>query len=301
MTIENRFRNGISSDAMSAPTASRTPVEEEFSLPLFIVTVVVSMAGICALFWLLAPESLWHTQVNAPWWTFVVAFLAVTVINAFAEFFFHRYVLHKPVLSVLSRFYKQHTLHHSLTRITRRRTSSGRELPYVENIYPITQPEQKEASFFPWYTMAVFAAAITPILVLLSLVAPMFPWFSAGYAALACSLVLYEVFHAIEHWPFEKWAPLVENKYFGWMWRHIYSFHLRHHAVIDCNEAISGFFTFPLPDLVFGTWINPKTLYVDGGGWEPQDFRSPTPYAFIRWCDAACDRIVKARRAKARE
>jgi hemolysin III len=285
---------------MSVSKAPRAPVEEKFSLPLFIATVILSLAGIVLLLRWLAPENVWHAQWTAPWWAFLVAFLAIKVVNAFAEFFFHRYVLHKPVLPLLSRFYKQHTLHHSLTRITRRRTASGRELPYVENIFPMTKPEQHEASFFPWYTLFAFAAALTPVLVVLHWVAPQFPWFSAGYAALAASLVLYEVFHAIEHWAFEKWAPLIEHRQFGWMWRHIYSFHLRHHAVIDCNEAISGFFTFPLPDLVFGTWINPKTLYVDGGGWEPQDFRSPRPYAFIRWCDALCDRVVKARRARAR-
>jgi len=286
---------------MSASSASRAPVEEKFSLALFIFTVIASFIGIGVLFWWLAPSALWQAQWGAPWWAYIVGFLAITTVNAFMEFFFHRYVLHKPVVPILSRFYKQHTLHHSLTRITRRRTASGRELPYVENIYPITQPEQHEASFFPWYTLPVFAACLTPLLVLLQWVAPMFPWFVAGYTALAASVALYEIFHAIEHWAFEKWAPLVENKYFGWMWRHIYSFHLRHHAVIDCNEAISGFFTFPLPDLVFGTWINPKTLYVDGGGWEPQDFRSPTPCAFIRWCDSASERLVKARRARARQ
>lgn len=70
--------------------------------------------------------------------------------------------------------------------------------------------------------------------------------------------------------------------------------------MIDCNEGISGFFTFPVADLVFRTWINPKTLYVDGGGWEPQDFHSPNPIAPIRWLDRWTDERVKARRARAR-
>lgn len=275
-------------------------VEEKFSLPLFIVTVAGCLIAILAVLWLLAPSSVWETQWSAPWWAFLGAFLVITLFNAFVEFFFHRYILHKPVVPFLSRFYRQHTLHHSLTRITRRRTASGRELPYVENIYPITQPEQHEASFFPWFTLPVFALVVTPLLALLTWAFPVFPWFVAGYVALAASLTLYEVFHAIEHWAFEKWAPLVESRYFGWMWRHIYSFHLRHHAVIDCNEGISGFFTFPVADLVFRTWINPKTLYVDGGGWEPQDFRSPNPIAPIRWLDRWTDDRVKARRARAR-
>lgn len=285
---------------MSQSTAKREPVEEHFSLPLFIVTVLASLAALIVLLRLLAPASLWEAQWNAPWWSYLLAFLAIKVVNAFFEFFFHRYILHKPVVGFLSRFYRQHTLHHSLTRITRRRTPGGRELPYVENIYPITEPHQHEASFFPWYTLIAFGAFMTPLFIVLHWIAPGIPWFVAGYAALAASLILYEVFHAIEHWDFEKWAPLVEAPRTGRLWRHIYSFHLRHHAVIDCNEAISGFFTFPLPDLVFGTWINPKTLYVDGGDWEPHEFRSPRPCAFIRWCDAFADRVVQARRARAR-
>ena len=80
----------------------------------------------------------------------------------------------------------------------------------------------------------------------------------------------------------------------------MYSFHLRHHAVIDCNEGISGFFTLPVFDWVFGTFILPKTLFADGTEWQVGEFKSPRPYAFIRWCDARADAIVKNRRAKAR-
>jgi hemolysin III len=82
------------------------------------------------------------------------------------EFFFHRYVLHKPVAPFLSYFYKQHTHHHSLTRITRRRTPGGLEVNFVENFYPILEKEQKEASFFPWYTFVIFAAILTPFFAL---------------------------------------------------------------------------------------------------------------------------------------
>lgn len=187
-------------------------------------------------------------------------------------------MLHKPAIPLLSRCYRQHTLHHSLTRIARRRLPGGREVPYVENIYPMTEPEQGEAAFFPWYTLAVFAVLVTPLL----------------------ALILYEVFHAIKHWPLEKWTPLLEHPRFGKIWTHIYSFHLRHHAVIDCSEAISGFFTFALADLVLGTWVSPKTLYADGGDWDAAEFKSPRPRAFIRWCDRVADRLVARRRQRAR-
>src|SRR5581483_1894077 len=124
----------------------------------------------------------------------------ISLFNCFVEYFFHRYVLHKPVVPFLSRFYRQHTKHHSLTRIAKRRTPEGREVPFVENIYPVVEPEQGEASFFPWYSLAIFSLVVTPLLILGQWLAPSFPWFFSGYGALAFSLTLYEVFHAIEHW-----------------------------------------------------------------------------------------------------
>ena len=284
---------------MSDLSPSRGRVEEHFSLPLFLFTIAVSLGALAGLLKLVAPDAVWQIQVTAGIWRFAVAFLAIHLFTAFIEFVFHRYVLHKPVVTFLSRFYKQHTLHHSLTRIGKRYTSAGREVPFVENIYPVTKPEQGEASFFPWYTLAVFAVVTTPLLALLQWVAPSFPWFLAGYAALAFAMSLYEIFHAIEHWAFERWEPLIEHRTFGWFWRKVYSFHLRHHAVIDCNEAISGFFTLPVFDWVFGTFILPKTLYTDGAEWQASEFTSPRPVALIRWCDQKSDALVKARRARA--
>jgi hemolysin III len=275
-------------------------VEEHFSLPLFLFTIAVSLVGLAGLLWLVAPASVWQAQVATTLGRFAVVFLAISMFNCFVEYVFHRYVLHKPVVGFLSRFYRQHTLHHSLTRIGRRRTPGGREVPFVENVYPVTEPEQGEASFFPWYTLAVFAGVTTPLLALGHWVAPSLPWFFGGYAAIAFSLTLYEVFHAIEHWAFERWAPLIEHPRMGWFWRKVYSFHLRHHAVIDCNEAISGFFTLPVFDWVFGTFILPKSLYVDGSEWKQEEFVSPRPYAFIRWLDRKSDELVVKRREQER-
>jgi hemolysin III len=282
---------------MSSPNSAH--VEEELSLPLFFTTVALSLAALLGLFWLAAPQSVWLAHVSAGPWQLLTAFLVMHLFTCFVEFFFHRYVLHKPVVPFLSRFYRQHTLHHNLTRIGRKRTPGGREIPFVENIYPIVEDHQKEASFFPWYTLAVFGLIVTPILALLQWLMPSIPWFFGGFAAVSFSLILYEVFHAIEHWEFAKWAVLIENPRWGWFWRKVYSFHLRHHAVIDCNEAISGFFTLPVADFVFGTWIFPKSLYTDGGEWEASEFTSPRPCRFIRWCDQASEEIVRNRRLRA--
>ncbi|MEO6245467.1 MAG: hemolysin III family protein [Opitutaceae bacterium] len=280
--------------------AAQTPshVEEHFSLPLFLLTIAATLAGLAGLIRFVAPEALWSAQLSAGVAPFIAAFLAIHLLTCFFEFLFHRYVLHKPVVPFLSRFYKQHTLHHSLTRIGKRYTPGGREVPFVENIYPVTQPEQGEASFFPWYTLAIFSLAVTPLLALLQWIAPGIPWFFGGYAAIAFAVTLYETFHAIEHWSFERWAPLIEHRHFGWLWRKVYSFHLRHHAVIDCNEAISGFFTLPVFDWVFGTFVLPKSLYTDGSEWTATEFTSPRPVALIRWCDETSDAMIKRRRAR---
>ncbi len=284
---------------MSAHPTPSGRVEERFSLPLFLFTVAVSLGGLVILLKLVAPDTVWTAQVSTGAWPLVAAFMAIHLLTCFFEYFFHRYVLHKPVVPFLSRFYRQHTLHHSLTRIGKRYTSAGRAVPFVENVYPVTTPEQGEASFFPWYTLVIFAAVFAPLLALLQWIMPAFPWFFGGFGALAFAMALYEIFHAIEHWPFERWSPLIESRHFGWLWRKVYSFHLRHHAVIDSNEAISGFFTLPVFDWVFGTFLLPKSLYVDGSEWTPEEFVSPRPVAFIRWCDARSDELVKRRRAAA--
>jgi hemolysin III len=284
---------------MAKSLPSRAHVEEKFSLPLFLATVAVSFVALGGLLKLVAPDRVWNAQLSASAWHFVAAFLAIHLATCLFEYFFHRYVLHRPVVPFLARFYKQHTLHHSLTRIGRRNTAGGREVPFVENIYPVTTPEQGEASFFPWYTLAIFTLALTPMLVLLQWLMPVFPWFFAGYTAIAFALGLYEIFHAIEHWSFERWSPLIEHRQLGWFWRKVYSFHLRHHAAIDCNEAISGFFILPVFDWVFGTFLLPKTLYIDGSEWQESEFIRPRPYAFIHWCDTRADALVKRRRLHA--
>lgn len=281
-----------------ASSPSPDAKHEHFSLPLFAFTVLASLAGMLALLRWLAP-AVWEAQFVAPWWAAVVAFLAISLVNGYMEFFFHRYVLHTSAIPFLRRLYRQHTLHHALTRIARKQTANGRGLLYVENKFPIVEPEQGEASFFPWYSLAVFAAVLAPLLALLQWLLPTFPWFFGGFAALAVSLTLYEVLHAINHWPMTIWEPLIEHPRWGWFWRPAYAFHLRHHAVIDCNESISGFFGLPLADWTFGTCVIPKTVYADGDEWLPTEFRSPRPVALIRWLDARAHGAVERRRRAA--
>lgn len=283
---------------MGQSPASLETEQEEFSLPLFVLTVLATFVALLAALRLFAP-TVWTQQFLAPPWKGVAAFLIISLVNCFMEYFFHRYVLHTPAIPFLRRLYRQHTLHHALTRIARKPSRDGRGILFIENKFPIVEPEQGEASFFPWYSLAAFAAFLTPLLVLLQWLFPSFPWFLGGFAAIGVSLTLYEVLHAINHWPFEKWDPLIESPRWGWLWQPAYAFHLRHHAVIDCNESISGFFGLPLADWVFGTCVIPQTVYADGEEWGPEKFRSPNPRAFIRRMDAWAERIVERRRARA--
>ncbi len=284
---------------MISPDTPQAGTTEKFSLSLFLLTIVVTDVLLGTALRVIAPET-WHQQLQAPVWTYAVAFAGISLINCFVEYFFHRYVLHRPAVPGLGRLYRQHTLHHALTRIVRKPARDGRNFLSVENKFPITEPEQGEGSFFPWFSLAVFATLLTPVFILLQWAAPTFPWFLGGIAALTSSIILYELLHALNHWPFETWAPLVDHPRWAWFWRPVYSFHLRHHAVIDCNESVSGFFGLPLADWLFRTCVIPPTIYADGEEWKAENFSAPRPVMVIRWLDACAAKIIAARRRSVR-
>ncbi len=279
------------------PDSSSSEGHEKLSLPLFVFTVLVTLAGLLAALRFLAPAA-WTEQFLAPAWAWAAAFLVLSLGNCFVEFFFHRYAMHTPAIPLFRRFYRQHTLHHALTRIVRRQSRDGRGILFIENRYPIVEPEQGEASFFPWYSLAAFAVVAWPLFALLQWLLPAFPWFITGFASLGVSLTLYEVLHAIDHWPLETWAPLLTHPFWGEFWQPIYGFHLRHHAVTDCNESISGFFGLPLADWVFGTCVIPRTVYADGEAWSPDKFRSPRPHGLVCRLDTWARIVVQRQRSR---
>lgn len=278
--------------------------EERFSVPLFLFTILASLVGMGAFMAFVFPET-WQAQLEAGWLSFLIVFLAAHAVCAFGEFFFHRYILHAPLFPFLSYFYKQHTLHHALTRIGYRRLGPAEEeipcLVEVDNRYPIEHDHQREASFFPWYSLLVFTLVASPLLILFQWLFPAQPIFFGGVLAIAFSMTLYELLHAVEHLPRASWDRLLLHPRYSRFWRKAYAFHLRHHADIRCNEAISGFFGLPLPDFIFGTYIDPATLYNHGSQTSPEQFNSPQPrFGFIRWLDARAESVVRDRREKRR-
>jgi hemolysin III len=274
--------------------------DPKFSVTLFAITVVVTVAGLFGTLALVAP-TLWKAQLAAPWWMFAAVFVTAHFAGGVFEYFFHRYILHAPLIPFLSYFYKQHTLHHALTRVGFQKSRKGREsIPcLVENHYPIEHEKQFEASYFPWYTLASFSLFASPVFAVAQWVFPAAPVFLAGFAGLAWSLCLYEIVHAIEHLPQATWDRLVAQPKTGAFWRKAYAFHLRHHADIRCNEGISGFFALPVVDLLLGTYVDPETLYTHGQTAEPKEFISPRPrFAIIRWLDHRAEQSIKRRRQR---
>ena len=266
---------------------------ERFSLPFFIFIITATLASLFFTLLVFFPD-IWRGEAEASVTSIVAVVLITHFVGAFVEFFFHRYVLHAPVIPFLSYFYIQHTHHHSLTRVAVRRGTL-----VVENHYPITEEKQHEASFFPWYSLLVFSVIATPVFALVKWCTPYLPVFIGGYCGITLSMCLYEVLHAIEHKPFDGWwKPKIEHPHFGKMWEIAYGFHLKHHMSIGSNESISGFIGIPVPDFLFGTHIIPRVIYKHGTEIEPEDLVAPEPVFFIRWLDRLAEMMVRRYRAK---
>lgn len=251
---------------------------EKFELITFVYQNALEILVFFAFIKIMFPV-VWEAQISASWQLLLTTFLVTHLFMAFVEFFFHRYALHTNAIPLFSHFHKQHNLHHGLTAV-------ARDPLYVRNEYPIVEEEQHEASFFPWYTFLLFSALFTPFFILAHFMLPGIPVFIAGYTGLMFSMVLYEFIHNTWHMSLTTWHRLFKQKFFGNIWKTIYTFHLRHHADVRCNESVSGFFGIPIPDILFGTYVYTGTLYPHKQIVSDHEFISPQPIFFIRWLDA---------------
>ena len=254
-----------------------------FSIFRFSLMVLLQLALLFAGYHACFP-GLWARQLAAGVPAFVSVFLAVHVSLCFFEWFFHRYVLHGVTSRWLKGFASEHRHHHSLTPIRLRPVAEGSDR-FILNEYPITQETQYPSSAFPAYALLGFWAFFTPLLIGLQVFMPGLPVMLAGYAAIAWSMTLYEILHAIDHWPYEWWRKATEHPRFGALWRRLYGFHHMHHANVGCNEGIGGFFGFPIADWCFGTYHQPKELLLEGRKATAKDFSIRAPRGFVRWLD----------------
>ena len=261
-----------------------TRVQTKFSIFWFILQALGQYALLLLAFRLLLP-GLWAAQFAAGWVALLLAFLAWHLFICFFEWGFHRYVLHSVTMPWLLWLARGHRSHHGLTPIRLQAVSEGSDR-YVLNRYPITEEEQNVDAAFPIYAIVAFWALFTPLLVVVQLLLPKAPVLMGGYAAITWSMCLYETLHAIEHRPYGWWKHATEHPRFGGLWRRIYGFHHMHHANISCNEAISGFFSLPIADWLFGTYHQPKELLLEGRVATARDFAVPPPPGWVRWLDA---------------
>jgi len=257
--------------------------DEKFSILWFSVQTVAQVALLFVAFRFLLP-GLWARQIAAGVPAFILCFLGAHLFMCFFEWAFHRYVLHSLTTPLLVRFVRAHRNHHGLTPIKLQSVAEASDR-YVLNRYPITEEEQHEDSAFPPYALAGFWAFFTPLLIGVQLLLPAQPIMLAGYSAIALSMALYEILHAIEHQPYEWWKHATEHPRFGVVWRKLYGFHHFHHANVNCNEAISGFFGLPIADWAFGTYHQPKELLLEGRVATAKDFAVAPPPGWVRRID----------------
>jgi hemolysin III len=281
---------------LATVVSSRRPVpartHQRFSMARFTLYVALQFAilffGVQVAF-----PGLWGRQIAAGPLAIVVVFVSFHLFLSFFEWFFHRYVLHFITMSLLSKFARDHRQHHRLTGI-RLRPVPGESHRVILNEYPITQPKQFESSSFPFYTLSAFWVLFTPLLLGLQWAWPTAPVILGGYAAIAWSMMLYELLHAINHWPYEWWQRAIEHPRFGAFWKLVYGFHLMHHSNVGCNEAISGFFALPVADWCFGTYHQTKDLLLEGRRATAEDFTVRPPSRLVR----RIDRWARSREAK---
>lgn len=265
-----------------------------FSIPRFLLLVFLQIAMLALAIHFLFP-GIWQRQFQAGALAFAATFVGFHLFLSFFEWFFHRYVLHAVSWRGLQKFAEEHRLHHSLTAIRLRPTAEGSHR-VILNEYPITQEHQFESMAFPFYALTAFSLLFTPLLVLLQIALPQAPVLLSGYAAIAWSMMLYEVLHAIDHWPYEWWQKAIEHPHAGGFWKLLYGFHLMHHANISCNEAISGFFSLPVPDWCFGTYHQPRELLLEGRKATAEEFTIQPPLPLVR----RLDRWARMREARIR-
>lgn len=281
---------------MNSSSLPRT--EKKFSVTRFAVTIVLTFVSVLCIGALVLPEKVLYVQLHSPLSAYLYVFFSSQLPNCFTEWAFHRYMLHEPVFNwFYALYYKHHIRHHiALTPIV------PRELEQTwRNRYPITEPKQYEASFFPWFTYAGFIIFAAPFAGIAQWLLPELPILITVLFSIAWSLTVYELFHAAEHVPVEAWKKWV----FSWLGKtgeKIYSFHQLHHALtsMKLNMGISGFvFGIPIADMVLGTFKLPSELLLEGAPVKPIDTYVPKPVFFVRWLDRIAKRFGDKNKQKA--
>ncbi len=175
-------------------------------------------------------------QVQSPSFLEWLTLLLFLVLGNFAVFFIHKYLLHRRIALIAPHTFDIHSKQHHLFY-----THEHIEWDSTKDFYIL---------FFPWWTIAAFAALLLPALYFsLSLfLSPNVVWLALSGASLY--FLLYETLHWISHLPEQH--PLLRVRGLRWMRNH----HLVHH-----NPHLMHHYNFnivyPLSDWLFKTTYKP--------------------------------------------
>ena len=234
----------------------------------------------------------WDQHVASGIGAIILTCLICNLVMCFGEYFFHRYLLHMETVRFLAPLTASHRTHHKLTPIGFDNVEKT-----VRSAYQISSVPQDDQGTFPPWTLIPFWVTFTPFFAPLAFSFPEIPILISGYASLAIAHFLYETIHVAHHESYERWwKPKLNNRIFGVVWRKLYGFHQAHHANYFCNMNIAGFFGIPLADLVFGTYLQPDELLLDGVPGTKEVARRLTPQP--HWPVAWLDRVVLKRRRR---
>lgn len=251
-----------------------------------------------ASFRLLLP-TVWEGQFNQGLLGIALVFVVMSLSNCFAEWGFHRYMLHLLRMRIIfMRFAENHELHHALTDIVRIDPDNTGGAARIINCLPITKEFQHKAAAFPIYALPAFLFAFTLELLPLQLLLPNYPVLLGGYLAVYFSYSGYENWHAIEHLPLEWWEERMASPRFGKFWKIAYGHHLGHHAITRTNLNVWGFFGYPLADKILGTLVRWLELPLNGRLATAAEFAAPKPRWPIPWLDRMAERLVQLRMSK---
>ncbi len=245
---------------------------------LFFLAMGVQLSAVIGLYWWIAPN-VFTKEVANPW-SIVVCTLLLGIPFSLFEYLYHRYLLHSAVLPFISSMHRAHSTHHGLTYVKAAVTPNDpAKLVPVKSEYPIEHAHQEESMMFPLWSPPIFIAVFLVVLGFpLKWLLPNQPILISLMIGVAIYLVLYEVWHAILHLPYEKfWKPLMEAKWSRRLFRRLYSFHLMHHWRPTSNLAVVGFWGVAVWDHVFLTHRRPERIPVNGSqvNYEDAELRKP--------------------------
>ncbi len=265
-----------------------------------LLAVVFVLGQLLALFIglkILLPN-VWTRQIEAGWPLILGLFLSISVSTCFVEWFVHRDILHKVIVSYFRDICRRHERHHGLTLINLKRSETAGMAKIVSR-YPIVKFEQNESVSFPDYMLVLFFVFYSVPLGLLQCLFPSMPFLLAGYTAVACSYGLYEVFHPLEHKSDEWWEARIKNpiaRMLQYYLAPIRRFHEYHHLNTNYNMAIVGFFGIPLADMVFGTYKTLAYSLDDGSLMSFDELRPSQPGRFVKkhdhWAEIRSRRLI---------